>query len=73
MTRTSIILKACLDDYDYYYGISCSSLDFAWSKKKAKWFQNLLSKTLMAICYTFFAEERTGEVVKPSVEDVLNA
>jgi hypothetical protein len=73
MTGTKIILEACPDTYYYRYGIGYYTLDFARSKKKAVWRDNLLGKTLIAIRHAFFDEERTGELVKPSIEDVLNA
>jgi predicted NAD-dependent protein-ADP-ribosyltransferase YbiA (DUF1768 family) len=73
MTGTKIILEACPDTCHCRCGIGCHTLDFARSKKKAAWRDNLLGKTLMAIRHAFFDEERTGELVKPSMEDVLNA
>jgi predicted NAD-dependent protein-ADP-ribosyltransferase YbiA (DUF1768 family) len=73
MTGTLIILENCPGSCDCRCGIACNTTDFARTKKKAQWRENLLGKTLMAIRHAFFEEERTGVLTKPTLEDVLNA
>ena len=73
MTGAQILLETCPNDCTCCCGIGCNTSDFARTKKKAKWCENLLGKTLMAIRHAFFNQERTGELVKPSIEDVLDA
>jgi hypothetical protein len=71
MTGTAVLVESCPNTCDCKCGIGCDD-DMYTNANKAKWCENLLGKTLMAIRHAFFEEERTGVLEKPTQEDVEN-
>jgi hypothetical protein len=71
MTGTAVLVESCPKTCDCKCGIGCDT-DMYTNANKAKWRENLLGKTLMAIRHAFFEEERTGVLEKPTQENVEN-